>query len=85
MDTRVLKKMAKWLAYGLASISGFMAIALAGQKLFDASPDTVVNCMVAAFGLYMLYGLAKARVDMERNEEQRLIDKLARHNAEEYK
>ena len=44
--------------------------------------DVVANLILLAIALHILYEAAKVRVDMERNEEQRLIDKLARYNPE---
>lgn len=75
-DTRVLKKMATWFFYITASVLLFMATAWLGHYLFDTDQETVANCIVGAFGFYFLYEAAKVRVDMERNAEQRLLDKL---------
>jgi hypothetical protein len=82
MDIRVLKKLAKWFAYGFGSIAVFLGAVYAGHKLFDAEPDAVAMLILLAIAIHILYGAAKIRVEMERNEEQRLIDKLARHNPE---
>ena len=75
-DVRVIKTMATWLFYIFAVFMLFAGAVAAGKQMFDADPDTVVNSMLAAFGLYTLYQMAKAKVDMERHKEQRLADKL---------
>jgi len=82
MDFRVLKKLAKWFAYGFGSIAVFVGVVYAGHKLFDADMDVIANLILLAIAVHILYEAAKIRVDMERSAEQRLIDKLARHNPE---
>jgi hypothetical protein len=82
MDFRVLKKLAKWFAYGFGSIAVFVGVVYAGHKLFDADMDVIANFILLAIAIHILYEAAKVRVDMERSAEQRLIDKLARHNPE---
>ena len=76
LDVRVLKKMASWLFYIFAVFMLFVVATWAGKKMFDTDPDTVVNCIIGVFGIYTLYEMAKAKVDMERSAEQRLVDKL---------
>lgn len=82
MDIRVLKKLAKWFAYGFGIPAVFVGAAYVGHKLFDAEMDVVANLILLAIALHILYEAAKVRVDIERNEEQRLIDKLARYKSE---
>jgi len=82
LDVRVLKKLAKWFAYGFGSIAVFAGAAYAGHKLFDVGMDVIANFILLAIAIHILYEAAKIRVDMERNAEQRLIDKLSRHNSE---
>jgi len=82
LDARVLKKLTKWFAYGFGSIAGFAGAVYAGHKLFDAGMDVVANLILLAIAIHILYEAAKIRVDMERHEEQRLFDRLSRHNTE---
>jgi hypothetical protein len=76
LDVRVLKKLAKWFAYGFGSIAVFVGAAYAGHKLFDVGMDVIANFILLAIAIHILYEAAKIRVDMERNEEQRLADKI---------
>lgn len=76
VDTRVLKTMATWLFYIFAVFMLFAGAVAVGKQMFDMDSDTVVNSMLVAFGLYTLYQMAKAKVDMERSAEQRLADKM---------
>lgn len=76
LDIRVLKKMATWLLYLVAPFLAFMAAIWIGYNVFDVGPDTVVNYILGVFGICAFYQFAKFKVEMERDAEQRLIDKL---------
>jgi len=76
LDIRVLKKMASWVFYGIALFVLFSAASYVEDQILNVTPDTVVYFLVSVFGLYTLYQMAKIHVDMERNNEQRLLDKM---------
>jgi 4-hydroxybenzoate polyprenyltransferase len=75
-DVRVLQKMALWLSYVVVPMVLLMSALWIGHEVFDASPDTVVNWILAVFCVYTFYQIAKIKVDMERDQEQRLADKI---------
>jgi 4-hydroxybenzoate polyprenyltransferase len=75
-DVRVLQKMALWLSYVVVPSLLFFAALWIGHEVFDANPDTVVNWILAVFCVYTFYQITKIKVDMERDQEQRLADKI---------
>lgn len=75
-DIRVLKKMALWLSYVVVPTLLLLAALYVGHEVFDANPDTVINSLLFAFGVYTFYKIAETKVQMERKEEQRLADKI---------
>lgn len=81
IDTRVLKKTLKYLGIATAiiigSIGGMLGLMWISIQLFDSfAPLTVLLFTVSIFTF--VYMMAKEKVDAERREEQRLVDKLIR-------
>ena len=81
IDTRVLKKTIKYLGIATAiiigSIGGMLCLMWASIQLFDSfAPLTGLLFTVSIFTF--VYMMAKEKVDAERREEQRLVDKLLR-------
>lgn len=75
MDNRVIKKFAKYCGIMILSLMAIAGATYLSEKLFN-QPDVLINLGLIAFGIYTLYGVAKIRVDIERDSEQRLLDKI---------
>jgi len=75
-DTRVLMKMAVWMSYVVVPLAFLFSAVWIGHTVFDVGPDVVHNWILAIGGVYLFYQMAKFKVDMERDEEQRLADKI---------
>lgn len=76
LDTRVLKKMAEWLFYMVTPFVVFTALIWIGHNVFEVGPDTVVNSILIVCGVCGFYHLAKIKVDMERDAEQRVANQI---------
>ena len=81
IDTRVLKKTIKYLVVWSSIMIGSIAIMLGlmwvSIQLFDSfAPLTILLFTLSIFTF--VYMMAKEKVDAERREEQRLVDKLIR-------
>ena len=77
-DTRVLIKMVVWLSYVVVPLAFLLTAVWIGHTVFDVGPDVVHNWILAGVSVYFFYQMAKIKVDMERDEEQRLADKLTK-------
>lgn len=77
MDIRVMLKMIKYMSVTLA----FIAISIVGVKISeyltgDGQWWTIMLFMFG--GIYALYQAAKIHVDVEREREKRIADRLSR-------
>ena len=84
MDSRVMKEFFKILGKGIASLGAFAVVVLAVEWLGEhylGGPYVGLSILLFCYGIYLLYGVAKYKVDNERYKEQQLIDKLARQNS----
>ena len=81
VDTRVLKKTAKYVALilgiGLGSLAFFVGLLSLSYHLFDSTVPAFMFMGFCGF-VYGVYMLALEKVEAERREEQRLVDKLIR-------
>ena len=81
IDTRVLKKTAKYVALilgvGIGSLAFFVGLLSLSHHLFDSTIPAFMFMGFCGF-VYGVYMLALEKVEAERREEQRLVDKLIR-------
>lgn len=81
IDVRVLKKTAKYIALilgvGIGSLAFFVGLLSVSHHLFDSTIPAFMLIGFCGF-VYGVYMLAVEKVEAERREEQRLVDKLIR-------
>ena len=84
MDSRVIKEFFKIFGKGIASLFAFAAIVFSVEWLgneYLGGPYVGLNILLFCYGVYLVYGVAKYKVEHERYKEQQLIDKLARQDS----
>lgn len=81
MDTRVIKKFAGYLGIVIGSGLAVAGLNLGLEQLTGMSLLGSV-LVVAVFIIWGIYDFAKAKVDLERWQEQRLIDKMSQESNE---
>jgi hypothetical protein len=81
MDTRVIKKFATYVGLVVGSVLAVMALNLGLEKITGISwLGSVVFFAVVFF--WGIYDFARAKVESERWEEQKLIDKMSQEHNE---
>lgn len=81
MDTRVIKKFATYLGIIVGTSFTVAAINIGLERLTGMS---LLGTIVTVFGiaLYGIYDFARTKVKWERDEEQRLIDRMSQRSNE---
>ena len=83
MDSRVIKEFFKIFAKGALSLGAFAVVVLSVEWLgneYLGGPFVGLSILLFCYGVYLVYGVAKYKVEHERYKEQQLIDKLTRQN-----